>query len=409
MSLKPITISNVNKKKVEESPHLEIAKSVGFNIYKSSKKQPSRFINFLKDKREVYLSEKESGIDVDGKYKKFIHRGQRKLLLSEVDFLVREWKYIKKTINKKKMSNNDSIPIVLYIGAAPGTHITLLASMFPKFEYHLYDKVKYSPTLIQYSKNPNFKIKLFNEYFTDELAHKYTEMNRPIIMITDIRGLEIRKIKKSSNLNYNPLYDTIVDDDMIKQMEWYSIMMPITALFKFRLPWQDKITKYLDGKVYFQCWQGGFSTESRLIPTHNTERENIAYTEYSNKQYEQIMYYFNTHNRVTYYPHDIPYYGHCYDCISEINILRSYLQLFEKEFDLLNINKIWEEHSKEITPTHFDSFTKNNKTNKNNKKGGRKDEKNIPNDMNNRIYKLGCLISKHIKAKLFPEVPSGKL
>ena len=59
--------------------------------------------------------------------KRDIHNGQRKLLMSEIEFLV---------------NNYQEKVIVLYIGASAGVgsiHTYTLINMFPEFEYHLYD------------------------------------------------------------------------------------------------------------------------------------------------------------------------------------------------------------------------------------------------------------------------------
>src|SRR5437868_821867 len=59
--------------------------------------------------------------------------GQRKLLLSEIEFLTIYW-------NAQEIPD----PIVVYVGAAHGNHIPLLSEMFPSFEFHLYDPAKFN-------------------------------------------------------------------------------------------------------------------------------------------------------------------------------------------------------------------------------------------------------------------------
>jgi hypothetical protein len=54
------------------------------------------------------------------------HWGQRKLLLSEIEFLT-DWAPL------------DRDSIVVYAGAAPGTHIAFLAEMFPRLSFVLVD------------------------------------------------------------------------------------------------------------------------------------------------------------------------------------------------------------------------------------------------------------------------------
>ena len=49
--------------------------------------------------------------------------------------------------------------------------------------------------------------------------------------------------------------------------------------------------------------------------------------EWDNKMYEEQMFYFNNIIRVSYYEHDVEVEGldHCYDCASEVYILKKYL------------------------------------------------------------------------------------
>ena len=55
--------------------------------------------------------------------------GQRKLLITEIDFLTRYYDYYRK--GEKKY--------LLYVGASPGIHINYLIYMFPVLNYILYD------------------------------------------------------------------------------------------------------------------------------------------------------------------------------------------------------------------------------------------------------------------------------
>jgi hypothetical protein len=65
--------------------------------------------------------------------KSVCHWGQRKLLLSEVEFLT--------------SAVGPSPAHVVYAGAAPGTHLTLLAALFPLVRFTLVDPSPFSPPL----------------------------------------------------------------------------------------------------------------------------------------------------------------------------------------------------------------------------------------------------------------------
>ncbi len=64
-----------------------------------------------------------------GEVKSVLHWGQRKLLLSEIEFL---------------LLHGDGVKLVVYAGAAPGTHIAYLADLFPEHHFVLYDPAPFT-------------------------------------------------------------------------------------------------------------------------------------------------------------------------------------------------------------------------------------------------------------------------
>jgi hypothetical protein len=76
-----------------------------------------------------------------------IHWGQRKLLLSEIEFLTKF-----------------SVPgaTVLYAGAAPGTHTLYLIELFPELKFVLVDPAPFSNKL---KEGPQCLLR--QEFFTD--------------------------------------------------------------------------------------------------------------------------------------------------------------------------------------------------------------------------------------------------
>ncbi len=86
-----------------------------------------------------------------GEYKTVLHWGQRKLHVSEIEFLT-----------------EFGFPYchVVYAGAASGTHIKQLSDMFPDVTFHLYDP---SPFTVL----PTERIRIHNELFTDEIARSF--------------------------------------------------------------------------------------------------------------------------------------------------------------------------------------------------------------------------------------------
>ena len=225
-------------------------------------------------------------------HKSVVHWGQRKLLVSEIEFLT---KFAEEGIT------------CIYAGAAPGTHIPFLSDLFPEIHFVLFDPSTFAI-------NPTAQMTTREEYMTNEIANEF--INFKTLLISDVRSVDYRI--------FDPLQmEEGVARDMVQQMEWYHIMKPVAALLKFRLPWTEGETTYLKGDIHFPVWGPQTTTESRLVVT---SPENISY---NNKEYEEKMFYFNTVTRSSAYRHDIHIHAegidHCYDCTSEIKVIKDYL------------------------------------------------------------------------------------
>lgn len=251
--------------------------------------------------------------------KTVLHWGQRKLLMSEIEFLT---EYSKP---------NDT---VLYAGSACGTHLTYLNKLFPTLKYVLVDPAKFNKKLFSLK---NFTIR--NEYFTEDLAKEYANHKNDLLFISDIRRTP---------------EEEIVREDMEWQQNWVEIMKPRWSMLKFRLPWSyspadyTKTTNYLDGKVYIQVWSPISSTETRLVIKKGAKR-----VEWKNYDYERQMFYFNLITRAQYYEHplnDIIGFDHCYDCTAEYIILDRYLKKYKKSNNSsgTTIKKMINEITKEL-------------------------------------------------------------
>lgn len=80
-----------------------------------------------------------------GEAKTVEHWGQRKLLMSEIEFLT------------NYATDNCT---VVYVGAAPGTHINYMSNvLFPKLNFILIDPLRFNVSETD-------KIKIVNEWFT---------------------------------------------------------------------------------------------------------------------------------------------------------------------------------------------------------------------------------------------------
>jgi hypothetical protein len=232
-----------------------------------------------------------------------VHRGQRKLLASEVAFLL----HLRVHLGYKRMT-------VVYAGAASGDHIPLLAALFPSVSFVCVDPRRFA---IRESD----RIRIVRGYMTDEMARELRDELRgvPVALVSDIRCASEKKPTEED-----------VAGDMEHQLSWHGVLCPDAALFKFRLPWgSGGETRYLAGSIQLPVLGPSSTTEARLVVTreHGPHGERAVYTDLA---YEEQMSHFNRVVRGTYvYPHpvdgghiDLPNLCHCHDCVAELEVLR---------------------------------------------------------------------------------------
>ena len=227
------------------------------------------------------------------------HDGQRKLLLSEIEFLM----HVVKTHQGAAGTDYE----VIYVGAGPGTHLKLLIWMFPTMcKWHLVDPVfaggnhtfkpikhtggrKQATQLYHYRDGvevtqEDYLVKMLKDHY-----HEVHKGNYDIIpeMVVDSHNKIIEKIETHDTLADNStmktIYDTIeetsqivfisdirtsftetmseaeieklVQDDMQLQAGWHKLLTPVSTMLKFRLPYVAKEVPniyypYLAGRLY---------------------------------------------------------------------------------------------------------------------------------------------------------------
>lgn len=222
------------------------------------------FLNPSKDPELPYRRRKEEA-------KKNVHWGQRKLLLTLVQFLSLFWK-------KEQVLN----PVVVYAGAAPGTNIAIVSSFFPDINFHLYDP---APFKIKETD----KIKLYQQYFTNEDAKRWSGRS-DVFFISDIRSVDYTK---SENLDEN---EKGIMKDMQMQMDWFNIIDPVHGQLKFRPPYtggnRPERINYLYGYVFKQPWAPQTSTETRLVPVKDSKGK-WRFASWSSGKYQDQLFYHN--------------------------------------------------------------------------------------------------------------------
>lgn len=240
-------------------------------------------------------------------FKRALHWGQLKLMLTEIEFL---------SVALKNKDIADDRPIyMVYAGAAPGHHIAWLSRIFPMIHFELYD-----PN--DFAVKDNAMIKTHVQFFTDEDAKRWDVKDKHVIFCSDIRT--------------EPASEENVKVNMDMQLTWWKLIKPQLAMFKFRLPWHDGFTEYPMGDIYIQPYPGPTSTETRLIVKRDAPMHM-----YNNKTYESQLFYHNSEVRLKKFRTvlgddlDINTHGvdNCYDCASFINIVDLYLDAVQFDKD----------------------------------------------------------------------------
>jgi len=231
--------------------------------------------------------------------KSVVHWGQRKLLLSEIEFLT--------LVGRTALQN----ATVVYAGAAPGSHMDYLASLFPYVNFILVDPAPFTV-------RPSARITIIQDLFTDDLAEDIAKEHDNVFFISDIRTAD-PDADESDEIEHK------IASDMESQMRWHLLLNSKRSILKFRLPWDKGVSEYLAGDIYLPVWGPQTTTECRLITSKESPR---ALSFYDHEKYERQMYYFNRVSRPSLYRHNVTDgegLDHCYDCRAEIEILYRYI------------------------------------------------------------------------------------
>jgi hypothetical protein len=242
-----------------------------------------------------------------------LHRGQRKLFLAELDFLLSVY-------NQQNLFEQENVNI-LYVGAAPGVHIPLLSKYFPNAIWTLIDPSK---SIVENGG----KFNVLRGFFSDKNQSNQVKMKGNIYYAEDYAN--ITDIFINDARVTDPKNDYLEDEtdpdirlDQESTLRWTEIIKPKHgSLLKFRPPYTDKeIDIFEDGILRTQVWAPQGSTESRLwmIGPSNYRRKTI-----SNSNYENYFAYFNFVARkfISFIKplKDVPGMCWCVDCGNEYRI-----------------------------------------------------------------------------------------
>jgi hypothetical protein len=262
-----------------------------------------------------------------------IHWGQRKLLLSEIDFFTHFLKRGEKAV-------------AYYIGAAPFDHGRILLEMFPDLTFVLCDpRDVWSDELRQEANRSHPRVIIecgwVDEEHIKNLISEVATEGRGTFKVETIRKATkvffVSDIRSTSTLEVGTIDNEVkVHDDMLLQQKlaqqfgdaMTAIGKQFAASFKFRMPFFDEIGgsdySYLGGILKTQPWSRPKSTELRLWWT--PEDGQITYNK---KKLEDIMMYHNSVLRdATFGSTGMVGYCECHDCHYEIQIMSSYIAKF---------------------------------------------------------------------------------
>lgn len=217
-------------------------------------------------KRMEYQSHDMLPTEVRSRRRNLIHMGQRKLLMSEIEFLT------------EYATTNT---VVVYAGAAPGSHIPILLDMFPSVIFHLYDNGTYSSNLFdKVSNNPRKGLEVYERYLDADTARAYRHKGN-ILLISDIRT-NTNKSRDAKPTDEDVSRDNATNVAITKAMD------PEASLLKFRLPYSPGHTAHLEGELRLQSWSGHESTEVRLLC-----KRPYRTIYYDHTEHEEKMFYHN--------------------------------------------------------------------------------------------------------------------
>ncbi|EAN79452.1 poly A polymerase regulatory subunit, putative [Trypanosoma equiperdum] len=252
---------------------------------------------------------------------KGLHYGQRKLLLSEIEFLSA---YLEGRQAGAKPT------LVVYAGAANGSHLPFLFQLFEAVKFVLIDPAPFCDAVREISLNKQGPIlDLVQGFCTDELCKQLSSSygsTYDILLVSDIRsGVPEKQSNRENTLMI------MRDNDM--QRSWCWTLKAEAALLKFHPPYppcRDRNSRhydeaddtpesieYLDGVRLFGVWAPKSSSELRLcVQGPFLQGTSFPMRRYDCTTHEEQCYFYNTDNRYT------------RDCAAESGILERYLQLF---------------------------------------------------------------------------------
>jgi len=247
-----------------------------------------------------------------------VHDGQRKLLMSEIQFLsrVNTSKWAKSVDTEGTVSLTSFLCV--YAGACHGMHLVDLVDMFPNVYFLLIDPGFADPQNTGLQRLwDSTRVTVCPIWFDNDTMHAITDWignimpngTKPdhcVLKHLDLLDLNqdevtIDNLLFISDIRSDANDETRIAEEMRQQKEWFRGLNAFAGLLKFRLPYatpewikgcKNGLYNYLAGTLYLPLYGPRSTTECRLY----VERGCLD-KDYHPLQHEQVMAGFNSHNR----------------------------------------------------------------------------------------------------------------
>ena len=134
--------------------------------------------------------------------------------------------------------HSSDLATVVCIGAAPGSHLPFLTSLFPDATFHVFDARDVECEASE-------RVMIYTHDFSDEVAARFA----------GTRALFISDICSADPLKHTPQeIEEHCAADMAAQRRWAVAMRAHHCSLRFRLPWAPGTTEYLDGQLQLPVW-----------------------------------------------------------------------------------------------------------------------------------------------------------
>lgn len=185
-----------------------------------------------------------------------VHDGQKKLMLGTKLFLA-------KCVQDNLVSPDEKV-VVVCVGAAPGTHLLQVVGGLPNWEFHLFDAAQFDSSLSSCSN-----VKLVPTLLMKRHSAEYSDLRQAgqkVLFMSDIR---------SSKHSKNGFDQSEITKDMLRQQRWVQAIQPTASWLKFRFPFPESGTEYVDGEK-FQYLKGDIILQAHAPPNSSETRLYVA-------------------------------------------------------------------------------------------------------------------------------------